>query len=455
VQILGSSSPSYTLLTREATPESLAQGTTSPHDVATSSDATLDQKYRALQANQQVYDTLRGVAEPEARSEVPQDAAYQPSEAAAEPSNHTPGPSTKSSSSSAQEHATSPKTPSERTASTIARPHSAFVATVEKNFVKWDTNHDGALEANEIDAAVADPSNQGQAATAAATLDWLQSAPGFTRFGAKELRADEAQVRKQGDSNDDSTMRYFDGRLSTFEHATSLYGKAGVPSINDIDQGQQGDCYFLSALGSKVQKDPQSVMNMIASNPDGTYTVTFSGGSVTVPPPTQAQAAEAASTASGGRWVQVVEDAYAQYVKQKNGDSNPNPYEAIGNGGAMGTAMIDVGAPSVQVYNLGSGGSDGIGSPAQLGTTLSSALASGQSVLASTDQPKDGLPGGHAYTVEGFDPTTQTVTVRNPWGMVGDSNPNPSKQGITDLGQGNFKLSLNDFYSNFSSVVTG
>jgi hypothetical protein len=67
-----------------------------------------------------------------------------------------------------------------------------------------------------------------------------------------------------------------------------------------------------------------------------------------------------------------------------------------------------------------------------------------------TGGSRDGLPGDHAYTVTGYDATTDTVYVRNPWGVVSDA---PLATAVHDLGEGRFKMSFADFYSAFDGVV--
>ena len=53
-----------------------------------------------------------------------------------------------------------------------------------------------------------------------------------------------------------------------------LFSSAG-PSYKDLQQGELGDCYFLSALASIADASPQAIKNMFIDNGDGTYTVRF------------------------------------------------------------------------------------------------------------------------------------------------------------------------------------
>ena len=52
-----------------------------------------------------------------------------------------------------------------------------------------------------------------------------------------------------------------------------------TPSNNDEFQGELGDCYFISSLGTIADSNPAAIENMFINNGDGTYTVRFYGGS--------------------------------------------------------------------------------------------------------------------------------------------------------------------------------
>ena len=51
-----------------------------------------------------------------------------------------------------------------------------------------------------------------------------------------------------------------------------------TPTITDEHQGEFGDCYFISSLGTIASSNPAAIENMIINNGDGTYTVRFYTG---------------------------------------------------------------------------------------------------------------------------------------------------------------------------------
>jgi hypothetical protein len=54
-----------------------------------------------------------------------------------------------------------------------------------------------------------------------------------------------------------------------------LYGADGQPHMDDIDQGDLGDCSFMAALGTVAQSDPASIRARITASGAHAWTVTF------------------------------------------------------------------------------------------------------------------------------------------------------------------------------------
>lgn len=111
-----------------------------------------------------------------------------------------------------------------------------------------------------------------------------------------------------------------------------------------IAQGRIGDCYFLAALSAVAQSNPQSIVDMIDDNGDGTFTVTFPGASkgqqpITVTAPTDAELGMFNKGHESGTWATVLEKAYGQYRILYEGEGGLTDAEGAGNGGLPKNAL--------------------------------------------------------------------------------------------------------------------
>ncbi|MEZ4320776.1 MAG: hypothetical protein R3F61_25060 [Myxococcota bacterium] len=85
------------------------------------------------------------------------------------------------------------------------------------------------------------------------------------------------------------------------------------------------------------------------------------------------------------------------------------------------------------------------------GTPFRTALAVSASTLRSDN--REGLPDGHAYTVLGFDPATDTVELRNPHAR--NEHEGPDGQPLDGKEDGRFTPSMEEFDRLFSNVAYG
>ena len=202
----------------------------------------------------------------------------------------------------------------------------------------------------------------------------------------------------------------------------------GTPSRDNMKQGQLGDCYFIASLGSIANSNPTAVSNMFVDNSDGTFTVRFYASNgvadyVTVNRrlPTYNSSVLAysgmgsqISSAANTLWIALAEKAYAQWnATGKSGRNGTNTYASI-EGGWMGAVNAQVLGYGSNNYSFDSNGQ----------TALIAALGSNKAVTLGTNSNAlaGGLVGGHAYVVAGYNSSTQTFTLANPWGA---SNPTP------------------------------
>ena len=199
----------------------------------------------------------------------------------------------------------------------------------------------------------------------------------------------------------------------------TLFGSG--PTYTDMLQGNLGDCYFISAVGTIAKSSPAAIENMFIANGDNTWTVRFYTSSgvadyVTVDAmlPTSygnlifANEGASPSNAADKLWLPLLEKAYAQWNETGNeGRDGQNAYASMA-GGFMNSV-------DAQVLNR----------PAQFNTfssnadeqALIAALAANKAVTAATfSNPGNGLVGGHAYGVIGYNASTGMFTLYNPWG---------------------------------------
>ncbi|GAC1339915.1 MAG: hypothetical protein NVSMB18_08980 [Acetobacteraceae bacterium] len=200
-------------------------------------------------------------------------------------------------------------------------------------------------------------------------------------------------------------------------------GDTAAVNINDIHQGQIGDCFLLSSIGEIARTHPDFIQKMIHANADGSETVQLyvgrngflpSPGATTYKPvavtvsnvfPTYAANNGATQDVVGSQkeiWVQVVEKA----VSALGGG-----YSSIANGGNPTVAMEELTGHAASYMSAGSVTAD----------MLKSFSAAGSLVTFDTPNRSNlpfNLVGNHAYMFEGLVSTggSMSVALGNPWG---------------------------------------
>jgi hypothetical protein len=199
----------------------------------------------------------------------------------------------------------------------------------------------------------------------------------------------------------------------------SLFGTGPVAS--DVNQGEVGDCYFLSSLAAFAGQNPNVLVNSAVDMGDGTYAVQFMRGKT----PTFVRVNNAFSAGpfaglmyahpgnTGSIWAMVFEKAFAYFR------TGANTYASI-NAGWMGDVYSDFGVNSTNFYTSGF-------TDAAFFNLVSADLTNGKAVTLGTGQTPPNLVGGHAYTLVSAYQDSNGVThyvVRNPWGVSGDAMEN-------------------------------
>lgn len=210
----------------------------------------------------------------------------------------------------------------------------------------------------------------------------------------------------------------------------SLFGN-GMLSYSQVNQGDVGDCYFVSALAGLAQQDPSLIQNMITVNSNGTYTVDFAGANgvrdyVTVNSdlaylPSGYHYASGSSMlfdnggSSGDLWSSIIEKAYVEFREQQSG---VNSYSSISGGWDNG--LSDLTGQSVQDYYTSGSSTAQQNSLLQ---TIQNALTNHEVVLMNDNSSNSALHlvGDHMYDVLSVNVAAGTVTLDNPWNSNGAS----------------------------------
>ncbi len=339
-----------------------------------------------------------------------------------------------------------------------------FVDRALSNFDDWDADSNGYLSDSEIASAVNDSGNTGADASAAAALhhnqgnleelsndEWGDEDDGVTK---RDLAEYSRQLDNGGNAVTRSTeFGYNDGNRRIQETNRDLFN--GEASTAHLRQGRNGTCDLVAAAGSMAAQDAgddtrNRLEDMIQANDDGTYTVSFPDQDpVTVDAPTDAEIARYSTAGENGLWMTVLEKAYGENAMIGSSVS----------GDAGSTAL-----PGTATANL-TGGSDmdmlGMTQQATTRQKLTSAFAENRPVTAGMNRDIDpwgdnryeGLPQGHAYSVTGYDPDTDTLTLRNPWGRAEWTNEDGQpRDGVDD---GTFTMTVEEFHNTFSTVAYG
>jgi hypothetical protein len=206
----------------------------------------------------------------------------------------------------------------------------------------------------------------------------------------------------------------------------SLFGTG--PVAGDVNQGEVGDCYFLSSLAAFAGQNPNVLVQSAVDMGDGTYTVQFiSNGKPTfVRVSNQFSAGPfeglmyAHPGTDGSIWAMVMEKAFAYFR------TGANTFASI-SGGWMGEVYSDLGVNST-VFTPSSY------TATTLYSLLSTDLADGREITLGTSNSAPNIVSDHAYTLVSAYKDSNGVThyvVRNPWGVSGDSLEN--SQGYATL----------------------
>ena len=329
---------------------------------------------------------------------------------------------------------------------TLPPPHDDFSSAVMRRFVDLDTNRDGFISKDDVNRALQDAAFTADDAAMVATL---KGALG----DLESLSADELGWENDGITRADITeydrirsrdpkqtaivkiqRRFAFAKSKIAARSANLFD--GDPDVLSVRQGLIGDCWFLAALVALGLRDPVEVRKLIRpAKSAGKFIVKFPGvaGEITVSKPTDGELAIFAL--ANGLWLPVLEKSYGAAA---NRDAlffvESSDVDAVDGGDFISTG--------IEVMSGRSTDMDVLSTTFETTTRdkLKDAMAKKKLVTAGVrgellgqSLRDNGLPMGHAYTVMGFDPKSDKLKLRNPWGHVGLPFGEVFEQTITEF----------------------
>ena len=212
--------------------------------------------------------------------------------------------------------------------------------------------------------------------------------------------------------------------------ALPLFGLSGLPSVNDVNQGELGDCVVCATMIDMVVNHPNMLGSMIVNNGNGTYGVRFfiDGTADWVTVNNQMPVNSSANlvfnnayAANDSFWADLIEKAYAELsASGQLGHPAVNSYDNI-NGNYASIVLPAFTGAAVTLYDSSS--------PTWTADKqiFIQDLGIGDDLLLDDAQPagvnttdsagKTQLAGDHEFAVIGYDSATGNFIVRNPWGV--------------------------------------
>ncbi|HEV3438408.1 MAG TPA: hypothetical protein VG122_13680 [Gemmata sp.] len=333
----------------------------------------------------------------------------------------------------------------------------SIAAILDAQFQRWDKDRDGKLSREEIDAVVANHNVTGDEAAAAAALHLYfrnnpKAEPLTQSFviesAAKTLPAERRDLASKAQHFQADFVHF----RSHIQSAPRDLFVGDAPQLLGMHQGALGDCYFVSVIGAAIQAHRQRFKEMFHPQKDGSCELIFlDGKKVLVRKLTDAQIALGSSAGPQGLWLNVLEEGFGQvrFASEPKKAAGDIPLDLISRGGdPQGTIALLTGHKS-DFFDVLKHAKE----PAATKKLREAMIvgAKGRRLMsAGTPNEKVTLPpgvaGGHCYAVLGFDTSTDTVHLWNPWGN--NFQPKKEQAGLENgypVKDGHFDVSLADF----------
>ena len=338
-------------------------------------------------------------------------------------------------------------------------PPLTFLQIMRANFLKWDKDGDDQLTRKEVNALVFRPDIRGRVAAAVATLHL------YLREHPQQQTIPKSDVVPAADGKAGLNLeKVFDFYFRHISHTSrEVFAENCVPSIESVSQGSLGDCFFLAALGSAIQRDPKAVKQMIRPFPDGSAEVAFLGGpKLRVRRMSDTEIALTSTAENQGMWLNILEKAYGQACLRR-GTRGPKKHpddldiDIIARGGdARRTIELfseHVGTLVTFRHDEGEKlpptAEEMPGLRNKIHRLLISRVENHSLMVAGTTAGNllPGIRAHHDYSVLGYDAEQRIVHLWNPQGK-------PSGAGKDDpTNHGSFDLPLDDFLKSFGGLI--
>ncbi|MFN8672089.1 MAG: C2 family cysteine protease [Candidatus Sericytochromatia bacterium] len=335
-----------------------------------------------------------------------------------------------------------------------------------KNFKTFDKNNSGFITLSEVKKLISDPNIKGEKAINLAILSIIMSDKNNEKLSFSDLsKIDTSEpIFKSQSSNKLLSLEDIKINMENKLKATDKYKKtdgnfqlpktAKELDFKEVKQGYLGDCYLLATLSSFTKQKPESLLKMVKDNNDGTYTVNINGSKIKTPMPTDT---ELALGAEGQGIIPIIEKAYALYQNKNSFIESSNPYDKISSGRTtllLGKTIKELTGSNYDTDLLEVKTAIGNFNASSKNETIGKiqkALKENKLIIASAQKNNSlNIAGNHAYSVIGFDPKTNSVEIRNPWGKGDALDLNSeARDGNND---GIFRISLEEFYKTFNLI---
>jgi tetratricopeptide (TPR) repeat protein len=338
----------------------------------------------------------------------------------------------------------------------------SFFKAITAKFSTWDKNHNQSLSVGELDAAIEDPANTGQAAAALAALKRASRSTNYT-LPLLTLQNIRQLATNTPATNQPNLQRLYSQCFKLLSGATNRdFFASGLPQLNTVRQGRMGDCFCLAPLGAMIHRDPREVASLFTIQADGRVSVEFGGGPVSVKPPTDAELAMTAGNTHDGVWINLYEKAIGtvrngQVAPEKRSDL---PIDAIAKGGSEGRIMSYLTGHKVKWFSFKFAKEPATSDAAraakmeELRQKLAAAAREKRLMACATEKPTTpGVTPKHAYAVLTYDSQADTVELWNPHGNSFTPKGPPGLSNGYVMTNGLLTVPVTEFVQQFSGVT--